>query len=335
MSEIRYDRLHDTYVIIAPQRLHRPDFVTFQQTQDENHELCPFCEGNESLTPKEIFSMRNPESMANQKGWYTRVVPNLYKAVEIEAAYHHHEGNFAHWDGFGAHEIIIDTPSHKVSMNQWSVQEIVLWLKTLRSRVEDLRRDNRLIFISLFKNEGADAGSTMSHSHTQLVALPIIPKNQLEMNIRSREYFEKNSHALVESIIIDEEEAKVRMIESYGEFSAFCPYASSYPFEVMISSKKSIGQIDTLGNIHIEQLSTLLFSIMQKMKSLHGDISFNLWISTPPLGRDALSWKSYRPMIRIMPRIYRFGGFEISAQMMINPVEPELAAKLLRGEEDV
>ena len=71
------------------------------------------------------------------------------------------------------------------------------------------------------------------------------------------------------------------------------------------------------------------------MKNIHGDVSFNLWISTPPLGVDANPSDAYRLMIRIMPRIYRFGGFEVSTQMMINPVEPELAAKLLRGEEDV
>ena len=334
MSEIRYNRLHDTYVIMAPQRLRRPDFATIQ-TQAENHKLCPFCEGNEALTPKEIFAMRSPESTANQRDWYTRVIPNLYKALEIETPHCYHKGDFAHWDGFGAHEIIIDTPSHKVSMSEWSNQEVVIWLKTLRSRVEDLRRDKRLVFISLFKNEGANAGSTMSHSHTQLIALPIIPKSQHEMNVRCREYFEKNSQALVESIIINEEEAKVRMVESYGEFSAFCPYASSYPFEVIISSKKNIGQIDTIGNIHLEQLASLLFSVTQKMKNIHGDVSFNLWISTPPLGIDALLCDSSRLIIRIMPRIYRLGGFEVSTQMMINPVEPEFAAKLLRGEEDV
>ncbi|MDD5157028.1 UTP--glucose-1-phosphate uridylyltransferase [Sulfurimonas sp.] len=334
MSEIRYNQLHDTYVIMAPQRLRRPDFATIK-TQAENDRLCPFCEGNEAFTPKEIFAMRNPESMANHRDWYTRVIPNLYKAVEIEAPYQKYDGNFVHWDGFGAHEIIIDTPSHKISMSEWSLWEMVVWLKTLRSRVEDLRRDHRLVFISLFKNEGANAGSTMSHSHTQLIALPIIPKIQHEMNVRCCEYFEKNSQTLMESIILNEEEAKVRMVESYGEFSAFCPYASSYPFEVIISSKKNIGQIDTINDVHINELVTLLFSIIQKMKNIHGDVPFNLWISTPPLGVDAPSSEPYRLMIRIMPRIYRLGGFEVGTQMMINPVEPEFAAKLLRGEEDV
>lgn len=334
MSEIRYNRLNDNHVIIAPRRLRRPDFATVQR-EDDDHKQCPFCEGNEALTPKEIFASRSSASIANQRGWYTRVIPNLYKALEIEAPLKFHDGSFAYWDGLGAHEIIIDTPSHKVTMSEWSVEEMVIWLKTLRSRVEDLRRDNRLIFISLFKNEGANAGSTMSHSHTQLIAMPIIPKSQHQMNVRCRKYFEKNSQALMESIILDEEKAKVRMIDTHGEFSAFCPYASSYPFEVIISSKKHIGQIDTINNLHVDELATLLFSITQKMKQIHGDVSFNLWISTPPLGSDAMLCDSSRLIIRIMPRIYRLGGFEVGTQMMINPVEPEFAAKLLRGEEHV
>jgi len=331
MSEIRYDRLNDTHVIIAPERLHRPDFTSVE-TQKAQEELCPFCEGNEGMTPKEIFAMREAGSAANQKGWHTRVVPNLYKAVAIEAPHQHHEGMFEYWDGFGAHEVIIDTSTHHVSMCDWSHEEMAAWLKTLRGRVEDLRRDHRIVFLSLFKNEGFDAGSTMSHCHTQLIALPLIPKAQREMNHRNREYFYTHHHALMESIVREEEEAKIRLIESHGEFSAFCPYASSYPFEVMISSKKGIGQIDTLSDTHIDQLVTLLTLVLQRLRTQLETFSFNLWVSTPPLGDDAKECEAHRLMIRIMPRLYRLGGFETNSQMMINPVEPELAAKLLRGD---
>ncbi|MDD2781107.1 UTP--glucose-1-phosphate uridylyltransferase [Sulfuricurvum sp.] len=331
MSEIRYDRLHDTHVIIAPERLHRPDF-TLKKSESVTKGECPFCEGNEAMTPKEIFAIRSSESFANAIGWQSRVVPNLYKAVAIEASHQHHTDSFSYWDGFGAHEVIIDTPLHHLSMSNWSHAESVAWFKTLRQRVADLRRDHRLTYISLFKNEGSDAGATLEHSHTQLIALPLIPKHQRDLNRRERDYFELHHHALIESILRDEENHRIRMIESQGEFSAFCPYASGYPFEVMISSQKCVGEIDTLSDDSIEQLSILLLSIIQKMRLQLGEFAFNLSISTPPLGEDIGVCEAHRLVIRILPRIYRFGGFEVSSEMLINPVAPELAAKLLRGE---
>lgn len=330
MSEIRYDRLNDSYVLIAPERLHRPDRRSVKR-EVYSKVNCPFCEGNESMTPKEIFAMRALDGTANERGWQTRVVPNLYKAVAIEAPHHHYSGVFEYWDGFGAHEVIVDTPTHRTSMCDWSHEEMVMWLKTLRERVGDLRRDHRITFISLFKNEGYDAGSTMEHCHTQLIALPVIPKAVREMNRHARKYFHTHHHALMESIVSGEEAAKVRLVESRGEFTAFCPYASEYPFEVMIGSKKCVKQIDTIEDAHVDELASLLASVLQRLRLQLKNFSFNLWISTLPLGEDVLEYEAHRLTIRITPRIYRFGGFEVNTQMMINPVSPEMAAKLLRG----
>jgi UDPglucose--hexose-1-phosphate uridylyltransferase len=342
MSNIRYDRIHDTHVIIAPERLHRPDCsfdVDEKKTVDEN---CPFCEGNESMTPPEIFSHRKAGSFPNEKGWQTRVVPNLYKAVQIEASYEHHYGLFEHWEGFGAHEVIIDTPEHHTSMTQWSEGAIVEWLKTLRSRVSDLRRDQRISHISLFKNEGSQAGATQAHSHTQIIGLPIIPKVEREKYQRSYEYYKQNGRAMIESVIMQEEENEERIIDKHGDFTAFCPFASAYPFEVMISSKKALGQINTLSDSSIETLAPLLLATLENLKTQLGCFSFNLVVTTPPLQEDTVDHglincvdEACRFAIRIMPRIYKFGGFEVSTGVIINPVLPEVAAKLLRESADV
>jgi UDPglucose--hexose-1-phosphate uridylyltransferase len=285
------------------------------------------------MTPKEIYAIRENDSLSNHAGWQTRVVPNLYKAVAIEAPHQHHNGTFEYWDGFGAHEVIIDTPVHHLSMTQWNHHDMLSWLKTLRQRVDDLRQDHRISFMALFKNEGYDAGSTQNHCHTQLIGLPIVPKSQRDFYRRSREYMSIHPYSLLESIIRDEEEAEVRLIEQSSEFSAFCPFASSYPFEVMIGSKNSIGQIDTISGEHLDELASLLVSLMQKLSRQLNKFAFNLWVSTPPLGEESHSSDAHRLIIRITPRLYRFGGFEINTEMMINPVEPELAAKLLRGDD--
>ncbi len=337
MSDIRYDRIHDTHVIIAPERLHRPDCYSAESKKEIAKEHCPFCEGNESMTPPEIFTIRKEGSLSNEKGWQTRVVPNLYKAVQIEAVHTHHYGLFEHWEGFGAHEVIIDTPKHHTSMTQWSEVEVVQWLKTLRSRVSDLRKDGRIAYISLFKNEGREAGATQQHAHTQLIGLPIIPKEQREIYQRSYEYYMGNSNALLESEIMREEEANERIVAQHGKFTAYCPYASAYPFEVIISSKKALGQIDTLQDETIGEIAPLLLVILKNMKRQLGCFPFNISMSTPPLQVDTVEYDilthtddSCRFSIRIMPRLYHMAGFEVSTGIMINPVTPEHAANLLR-----
>ncbi len=342
MSDIRYDRIHDSHVIIAPERLHRPDYHREESKKETVKEMCAFCEGNESMTPPEIFAIRKPGSSANEEGWQTRVVPNLYKAVQIKATHQYHSGPFEHWDGFGAHEVIIDTPEHYSSMTQWSESTVIHWLKTLRTRVADLRRDQRIAYISLFKNEGINAGSTQQHSHTQLIGLPLIPKAQRDEYQRSYDHYKNNSNALLESEIMREEEAKERIVAIDGHFTAYCPYASAYPFEVLISSKKALGQIDTLIDSTITDLAPLLLSILKKLKRQLGCFAFNLSITTPPLQEETVEHKllshvdeACRFTIRIMPRIYKYGGFETSTGIMINPVLPEEAAKLLRESSDV
>lgn len=340
MSDIRYDRIHDTHVIISPERLHRPDCY-IEKSKEVDKTQCPFCEGNESMTPPEIFSIREEGSLSNEKGWKTRVVPNLYKAVQIEAPCEHHYGIFEHWEGFGAHEVIIDTPKHHTSMAQWSVSEVVQWLQTLRARVSDLRRDERIAYISLFKNEGREAGATQSHSHTQLIGLPMIPKQQRERYRRNYEHYKNHSGALLETEIVQEEASNERIVAQKGDFTAYCPYASAYPFEVLISSKKALGQIDTLHDDTIAQIAPLILVILKNIKKQLGCFAFNLTVSTPPLQRNMFEYdilthsdEVCRFSIRIMPRIYHLGGFEVSSEVMINPVSPEHAAKLLREDID-
>lgn len=342
MSEIRYDRLSDTHVIIAPERLHRPDCNFGESEEKRVEENCPFCESHESMTPPEIFASRKKDSFENEEGWQTRVVPNLYKAVQIEAPLKHHYGLFEHLEGFGAHEVIIDTPQHHTSMTQWSEEAVSEWLKTLRARVSDLRRDHRIAYISLFKNEGNRAGSTQAHSHTQLIGLPIIPKVQRDEYQRSYEHYKHHDNALLASVIMHEEEDARRIVANHGDFTAYCPYASAYPFEVMISSKKALGQIDTLRDSSIEALASLLLTTLKKMKEQLGCFDFNLSIATPPLQTNTVEQEllsnvdaACRFAIRIMPRIYQHGGFEVSTGVIINPVSPEQAAKLLRESSDV
>ncbi len=337
MSEIRYNLLDDRYVIIAPERLHRPDYMAWRKEEhiDKN---CPFCEGNEVMTPSEIYAIRSKESKPNATSWKSRVVPNLYKAVQIEAPNHlSSHGIYSTWEGFGAHEVIIDTPLHHHSMVTWSSAEYYYWLSIMQQRLRDLRGDVRLLYISLFKNHGVNAGATQSHPHTQLIALPVVPKSIVHFLERNYRYFQEHGRGIVESIITQEEHDGIRIIATEGIFFAFCPYASSYPFEVMIVTRKEILSLEQLDIDELRSLSTLLQKVFGTMSVQLGNFDFNLSFLHPPMHRSFDTMHLYdhrhqvcRFVLRITPRIYRHGGFELSTETMINPVAPEECATLLK-----
>ncbi len=341
MSEIRYDRLYDSRVIAAPERLHRPDCAARPEGAPKAAKTCPFCEGSESMTPPEIFALRDAGTRPDMPGWHTRVVPNLYKAVQIETPDRRHFGAFEYVEGFGAHEVIIDTPRHCTSMTQWNDTEYFDWLRTLRARTADLRGDVRIAYLSLFKNEGPGAGATQPHSHTQLIGLPVIPEAERRRFERLYAYFREHGAALEQTELDRELQAGTRIVMHNDDFVVFCPFAAAYPFETRVVARRETGGIDVAGDDVLRSLGTLLESVQKRLERQLGCFDFNLVVSTPPLHAEhfthdmVASASSYtRLSVRIMPRIYRDGGFEHATGMRINPVLPELAAKLLRRDED-
>ncbi len=335
MSEIRRDRLHSQYVLIAPERMRRPDMLAAPLAKS-TLKTCPFCVGNEHMTPPEIYAER--ENEANATNWKVRVVPNLYKAVQIEIEDHSKlTGMFESVPGVGAHEIVIDTPSHDGRMADLDTVEIKDWLSTIATRIADLRQDERLIHTSIFKNHGEHAGATQQHPHTQIIALPITPANELNLLERHMQYYRRHGRSKVEDILENERLEKVRIISERGDFTAYCPYASAFPFEVMIAPRRALSNLDELNRDDMENLAALLKEVFVRLDKQLGDFDFNLAFRLAPLNNNFENAPYFphvkdffRFTIRIIPRIYRLGGFELSTGMLINPVEPEEAAKLLR-----
>jgi len=335
MSEIRRDRLHDHYVLIAPERMRRPDTL-YVNASSTSKNTCPFCEGNEAMTPPEIDAVRN--NHPNENGWSVRVIPNLYKVVQIELEDHSKmDGMFESRPGLGAHEIIIDTPCHDCRLGDLESLQIGEWLSTISMRIADLRKDKRLIHISVFKNHGENAGATQPHPHTQIIALPVEPHNTLRLMEKDFQYYHRHGRGKVEDILENERNEKLRIIAQYGDFVAFCPFASSFPFEVMIAPTRALSTLDELNRDDIVHLSELLKEVFIRLDVQLGDFNYNLAFNMAPLNSNFENEsyfphlkKYYRMTIRILPRIYRLGGFELSTGMLINPVEPEEAAKLLR-----
>jgi UDPglucose--hexose-1-phosphate uridylyltransferase len=338
MSEIRRDRLHNQYVLIAPERLRRPDLHATKRAASSG-QRCPFCEGNETLTPPEVYAIRDNE--ANRPGWKTRVVPNLYKAVQVELEDRsRREGIFESIPGVGAHEVLIDSVCHECGIEGLDAEAIENWLRSMIIRIKDLKRDERLVHLSIFKNVGANAGATQEHPHTQILALPVIPQNELLFLERNMQYYRRHGRGKAEDIVQNEIADKKRIVEEIGDFVAFCPFASSFPFEVMIAPKRNLASLEACSRDDVADLSLLILDLFQKLKRQLGDFDYNLFFRLAPINPNfenepymAYLHKNYRFTIRITPRIYRLGGFEIATGMAINPVSPEECAALLNSKE--
>ncbi len=335
MSELRYDLLHNEYILIAPERLHRPHTSERSDKLSSNPTDCPFCPGHEELTPKEIYSLQGA------KVWRTRVVPNRFKAVQIETPIEaHRSGINERWSGFGAHEIVIDNPRHDATLASMSKEEIFDWLFTIRERISDLSRDQRLVQIFCFKNYGVAAGATQAHPHTQILGLPVMSKSQTARLLHAHRYWREHGRSLFVDTIEQESQERIRTLQEGEHFFSYCPYASSFAFESIILSRRC-ADIATLRDEALQELSCHLQSLFKSLYRELGLFAYNLLFYIAPRNQSfeneeffndlAHFWRFY---IRITPRIYTLAGYELISGSAINPVSPELAAQRLRGDDE-
>ncbi len=324
MSTIRYCKLRDTDVIISPKRLHRP--TQFNVPKD-NYTLaeCPFELGAEDATPKEIFSIKDENG-----DWICRVVPNLYNALCIdEEKSSKREGFFTSKSAFGAHEVIIETPSHDKTADKYTGEQWSAYLKTIIHRLEDLRCDSRLEYIQVFKNHGSFSGATLLHPHSQILATGFVPSAVKAELQRERDYFKIHNRTLLLDITHEELRVSKRVIFENSSFVAFVPFAALYPFEVIISPKEQICDITKFSQHNLEDASVMLKNVYKKLYAVLGDFHYNMIFKNLPSFEDAGS-KYHTFYIQIIPRIYMLAGYELSTSMRINPVTPEMAARKLK-----
>lgn len=338
MSHFRYNKLKDNWVIVSPKRVRRPS--DFELSSREAYDIdSPFVYGNEHKTPSEIYAIRDYGQRKDSPGWKVRVVPNKYNALDIEKSpVSDFDGIFEKMDGFGAHEVVIDTPKFPIKYEELSAEEIALTLKSVRDRINDLHRDLRIKYVSVFKNQGALAGATISHPHTQIIAMPFIPKNIAAEIEQSRKHYEATSRSLFADLVKGEMKAKTRIVEESDRFVSFCPFASFLPFETVIAPKSGVRDLSALDDATLHELAKILLSSVKRISMALKEVSYNIFFKTLPPKRDALTPNYYYKLeefyswhIEIAPRIPVIGGFELSSGMFVNSVAPEESAKFLRG----
>ncbi len=336
MPELRKDPLIGRWVIVSTERGKRPSEFTPTPIEQTDHSKDPFAEGNEHLTPAEIFAFRNPHSKPNGPGWQVRVVPNKFPALRIEGDLGKEgHGMYDQMNGVGAHEVIIETPNPELQLEQQPIEGVARVLETYKMRMSDLLRDTRFRYTLIFKNFGRQAGATLPHPHSQLIATPVTPKRVKEKLIGAMQYFNYKDRSIFEDMLRQELKEGSRIVYENTGFVAFCPFASRFPFEVTILPRRQAAYFYDIHPDEILQLADVMKVTLMKLSKALNQPQYNYIIHTAPVryphhGYWATIDQDYRWHIEILPRLTLIAGFEVGTGFYINPTPPEEAAKYLR-----
>ena len=328
MPELRKDPIIGRWVIISVERGKRPsDFST--RTPRKKGGFCPFCHGNEYTTPAEIMAFRPESSQPNASDWTLRVVPNKFPALQVEGILERvGEGVYDMMSGVGAHEVVIESPVHEETMSTMPLKSVenVLW--AFHHRMGDLKKDNRLKYVLIFKNEGEVAGATLEHTHSQLIAMPIVPSLVKEEMEGARGYYNYKERCIYCDIVRQELETGARVIWENKNFLALSPYAPRVPFETWILPKQHESHFDYAYEGKYAGLAEILQQSLRRIDKTLDSPPYNFVIHSSPFTNEVNDY--YHWHIEIMPKLTKLAGFEWGSGFHINPTPPEESAKFLR-----
>jgi len=335
MSELRKDPILWRWVIISTERGRRQIIVN-HALEETLEEECPFCSGHEHMTPPEIYAQRPVFTSVNTPGWDIRVIPNKLPVFRIEGdLIREADGIYDKMNAIGANEVIIETPVHDKRMWQYDIPHLANLLKVYKLRLEDLQNDDRFRYILLFKNEGVEAGSMLSHSHSQIVATPVTPQMIRELLKGARDYFIFKERCIFCDIMNHERKEAKRIVYENSGFVAFCPYASRFPFETWIMPKRHSPDYTSLVGDEFIMLAEVIQTLLERLYHALNNPEYNMMLYTGPVRRRRGGYwqtldEDFHWHIEISPRLTKMTGFEWGTGFYINHTPPELAARYLR-----
>ena len=333
LNEIRKDYILDRWVVIATQRKRRPvDFVKAHERRKVS--LCPFCPGNEHMTPPavlvyleregEIIKDKDQDGLRH-RDWLVRCVSNLYPAFTPPSSKESRIEKMEDSNSMravGHHEVLIESPKHDDHPSVADVSHLALVLNAYQDRFETLSSNEYVKYVSIFRNHGPDAGASLSHAHTQIMATPIVPRIVKEELNKCKHFWIENKRCIFCDIIEKEKEGP-RLIWENNSFLVFAPWASVHPFEFWIFPKKHQPTILEMSSDEIRDLAVTFRVCFGGLRRLLGDPSYNF-------GFHMVPHQSFHWHLEVYPRLTIWAGFEKSTGMFINVVSPEEASLSLR-----
>ena len=342
--EIRINPIVPTEsVLIATARSMRPQKAEDAAPRDtRTHvERCPFCRGNEDKTPPEITHV------PDEGDWEIRIVENLYPVLGDDRQNPDMLfGLQQAINGYGRHEVIVDHSQHGITIHEMSERHLSMLFQTYQKRMQELyESDARLKYVLIFKNFGPAAGASMAHTHSQIIATPVIPQNVQDEVEHSKKYYDKHHHCIFctlvdealtyEATIYDRDSGKVLrkidvgqyVIERGEHFIAIKPFASRYEWEVHILPLVHQSDFLKATQDELDDFARVLKRTMQRLDAVIGGAQYNYFLHTVPLDDhhdDCQS--SYHWHLEICPRTSIPSGFELGSGLFVNTVSPEDAA---------
>ena len=338
-NELRKDYLLNRWVVIATERSRRPTDFAKQKTETTPSTNCPMCVGNENMTPpaimlylkenNEVNMTQDPLTGERPKNWLIRVIPNLYPAFsppkqpEDIAQIFKSEGFGV---AIGGHEVIVESPSHDEDPADAELPQLELVIHAYIDRLKELSAKPYVKYVSIFRNFGKDAGASLSHAHSQIIATPIIPTTIQEEIDASKKYYDEHRKCVF-CDIIEQEGNGPRLIYENTDFVVFAPYASINPMEFWIVPKKHAGNILNLNDAEVAAFAKTLKLSLKSLKDLVNDPPYNygLHLTINNEAQDYYHWH-----LEVYPKLSIWAGFELNTGMYINTVTPETAAESLK-----
>lgn len=301
-AAIRKDYFTETYVIVAPKRNLRPSDFT-----SNTHQLF------ETASSPRLDLQAQVDAILDRNGnWKTKVVDNKFPALTLDNP-----------QAYGKQEIVLDTPLANTPLGRVGVAQLTTVLQTYQKRTVALSKLRGIKYVSVFKNDGVRAGASLAHSHSQIIAAPLIPPRVSRISIAIEEYFQKNNKDPYDTVIEFERSEHLRVIGENTNFIAFCPFASRWPLDVWIVPLQKRSNIVEFNEAELGSLAEILQKVIGRLSNASIDYNFYLENGISPNHRFAL---------KVQARSLNwFAGFEMATEITVNPIPPEVAASWYRS----
>lgn len=327
MSELRFNLINREWVVIASDRAKRPrDFIKEKKAAKEPvpyRKDCPFCPGNETLSPEETFRLGDADN------WKVRCIPNKFPALSQNWKLERHPSLFGNLiSGFGAHEVVIEHPRHDAIIALMSECEVEDIIRTYKNRYDFMRKIKGVEVVTIFKNHGPSAGTSQEHPHSQIIATPIVPpqiRNRVDSSIR---YFDLVGGCVFCQSLENELKESKRVIMESEHFAAFLPFAGASPFATWIFPRRHMASFSLINDAEIKDMARALKFVLSRLYYGLDNPDFNYTIRSIPVHENDVEY--FHWYLSIIPRISQPAGFELGSGMFINASIPEDSAEFLR-----
>lgn len=323
VPELRKDPVSGSWVVVG-----------YHTTKSSSTGICPFCPGNENLTPNPIREYKD-----SQGNWLVRCFPASNPIFVIEVDENKRaEGIYDKMGNVGAHEIIVENRSHTKTMSGFGQQEFLLLFDMYRERILDLKRDTRFKHVQVFKNHGELSGSYIFHPHSHVLATPIIPSGVVPELINTRNHYLQKERCLLCDILNQEIRQNKRVVMMNTNFIAICPFASRFPYEVWVLPRFHKAHFERLTTEGIKNdLAQAMLDIMKRIEKLANAYSF-VFHTSPNIpnevihGEDIPVDEYFHWHIEILPRDFRSSKYKREDEFHVVSITPEEAAYALKSQ---